>query len=40
MRREVHARQESLHRSGGGSTASRYAILAEEWRDRRTKENG
>ncbi len=32
MRREVHARQESLHRSGAWLDGLGYALLAEEWR--------
>jgi len=38
MRREVHTRQEFLHRSGVWLDSYTYAILAEEWRARR-KEN-
>jgi RimJ/RimL family protein N-acetyltransferase len=34
MRREVHSRQESLHRSGTWLDGLTYAILAEEWRGR------
>jgi RimJ/RimL family protein N-acetyltransferase len=34
MRREVHARQESLHRSGAWLDGMGYALLAEEWRER------
>ena len=40
MRREAHARQESLHRSGRWLDGLSYAILVEEWRDRQRKENG
>ena len=32
MRREVHTRRESLHRSGEWLDAMGYALLAEEWR--------
>ena len=39
MRREDHAVQESLHRSGVWLDGLRYAILAEEWLARRTKES-
>lgn len=35
MRREVHSRQESLHRSGAWLDAYTYAILVDEWRARR-----
>ena len=38
MRREVHTRQESLHRSGRWLDGYSYAILADEWRDR-SREN-
>ncbi|HSN10967.1 MAG TPA: GNAT family protein [Propionibacteriaceae bacterium] len=36
MRRESHARAESLHRSGGWLDGYGYAMLAEEWRTVRT----
>jgi len=39
MRREEHAVQESLHRSGVWLDSFRYAILAEEWHARRTEES-
>jgi RimJ/RimL family protein N-acetyltransferase len=32
MRREVHTRQESLHRSGAWLDGMGYALLADEWR--------
>jgi len=35
MRREVHTRQESLHRSGRWLDGLGYALLADEWRGRR-----
>lgn len=34
MRREVHTRRESLHRSGEWLDGLGYAMLADEWRDR------
>jgi RimJ/RimL family protein N-acetyltransferase len=37
MRREDHAVQESLHRTRGWLDGFRYAILADEWRARRTE---
>jgi RimJ/RimL family protein N-acetyltransferase len=33
MRREVHTRRESLHRSGEWLDGMGYALLADEWRD-------
>ena len=39
MRREEHAVQESLHRSGVWLDSLRYAILEDEWRARRTEES-
>jgi RimJ/RimL family protein N-acetyltransferase len=38
MRREVHTRQESLHRSLGWLDGYGYALLADEWRARRSGE--
>ena len=38
MRREDHAVQESLHRSGVWLDGLRYAMLADEWHARRTEE--
>lgn len=35
MRQEVHTVRESLHRSGEWLDAMSYALLADEWRDRR-----
>ncbi len=40
MRREVHARQESLHRSGAWLDALGYALLADEWRGGAPAEDG
>jgi RimJ/RimL family protein N-acetyltransferase len=40
MRREVHTRQESLHRSGRWLDGLSYAILAEEWRGPRHERKG
>jgi len=34
MRREVHTRQDSLHRSGGWLDGLGYALLADDWRER------
>jgi RimJ/RimL family protein N-acetyltransferase len=38
MRREVHTVRESLHRSGEWLDGLGYALLADEWRDRRLAE--
>jgi RimJ/RimL family protein N-acetyltransferase len=38
MRREVHTVRESLHRSGEWLDGMGYALLADEWRDRRQAE--
>ncbi|MGH8968754.1 MAG: GNAT family N-acetyltransferase [Actinomycetes bacterium] len=35
MRREAHALRDSLHRSGAWLDGMSYALLADEWRDRR-----
>lgn len=37
MRREAHTVKESLHRSGAWLDGLSYAVLAEEWRDRRSE---
>ena len=36
MRRELYAVRESLHRSGAWLDGLGYALLADEWRSRRT----
>ncbi len=38
MRREIHTLSESLHRSGEWLDGMGYALLADEWRDRRLAE--
>jgi RimJ/RimL family protein N-acetyltransferase len=40
MRREIHTLRESLHRSGEWLDGMGYALLADEWRDRRLSHGG